>query len=89
MSIVAMPSPARQFEDAKALRCDGFRHLALEPRRARHGAVPVGDVDLQHQRAAPGDRLNPTDDIGYRELAVRVGGRADIDGEISNRGKCR
>jgi len=60
MSIIAMPScpPARQFKYPKTLFRDGFRHLAPEPRSARHAAVLVGDVELQRQLAAFRDRLD-------------------------------
>ena len=76
-----MPCPARQLEHAIALAGNGLRDLALQPRRAGHGAVLVGDVDLQRELAALGDVLDPSDDVGDRELAVRIGRRADIDGE--------
>ena len=76
-----MPRPARQFEHAKTFCRDGFGDLRLQPGRAGHGAVFVGDVDLQRQLAALGDRFDPPDDIGHRELAVRVGRGADVDGE--------
>src|SRR6185437_10882341 len=48
---------------------------------AGHGAVLVGDVELQRKSPAPGDGLDPPDDIGDRALAMRIGRRADVDGE--------
>ena len=47
-----MPCPARQFEHAISFRGNGFRHLRFQPWRAGHGAVFVGDVDLQRQARA-------------------------------------
>src|SRR5450631_1505078 len=76
-----VPCPARQFEHTMTLPCNGLRHLALEPGSARHGAVLVGDVELQHELAAFGDIFDSADNVGHRELAVRIRGRADIDGE--------
>src|SRR4030088_2337141 len=73
-----VPGPARQFEHAKTLGGNGVRHLALEPRRAWYGAVLMGDIDLQRELAAPGDRFDGADDSGDRELAVRVRRGADI-----------
>ena len=73
-----MAGPARQFEDAKSLRC---RLLGPEPWRAGHRAVLVSNVQLQKQLAALGDIFDSPDDIGDGKLAVRIGGRADIDGE--------
>ena len=76
-----MPCPARQLEDAKTFCRDGFGHLDLQPGRAGHGAVFMGDVDLQRKFAAFGDLFDLPDDIGHRHLAMRVGRRAHVDGE--------
>ena len=76
-----MPCPARQFEHAITFGGDRFRDLRFQPGRAGHGAVLVGDVELQRQIAPLCDRLDAADDVGDRALAVRVGRRADVDGE--------
>src|SRR5450755_1891244 len=76
-----VPRPARQFEHTITLPCNGLRHLALEPGSARHGAVLVGDVELQHELAALGDIFDAADDVGHRELAVRIRRRAHVDRE--------
>src|SRR5882762_6572195 len=76
-----MPCPARQFEDTKAFGRDGVGELRLQPWRAWRCAVFVGDVELQRQLAALRDRLDPAHDISDGALAVRIGRRANIDGE--------
>ena len=76
-----MAGPARQFEHAVAFRRDGVCHLRLQPGRARHGAVFMGHVELQHQLAALCDRFDMADDIGHRPLAMRVRRRAKVDGK--------
>src|SRR5712691_8195964 len=76
-----MAGAAREFEDAIALARDGIRHLPSEPGRAGHGAIVVGDIDLQQQLSTPGDSFDLADDVGHRKLAVGVRGGADIDRE--------
>src|ERR1700736_5587371 len=75
-----MARAARQFEHAKTFARNGLRDLGSQPRRAWHGAVLMGDVELQRQVSPLGDRFVFPNDIGDRELAVRVGGGADIYG---------
>jgi hypothetical protein len=41
----------------------------------------MGHVDLQHQIAALGDRIDIANDIGHRALAMHVGRRAQVDRE--------
>ncbi len=72
---------ARELEDAIALARDGIRQLPSEPRRAGHGAIVVGDIDLQRQLSALGDTFDLADDVGHRKLAVGIRGGADIDRE--------
>ena len=77
-----MAGAARQFEHGIAFRRDGCRHLRLQPRRARHGAVFVRHVDLQRELAALCDRFDLPDDVGHGTLAVRIGRRAKVHGEV-------
>ena len=72
MSIIAMPSCPAPLGSSNTVIFgrNRFRHLCFQPRRAGHGAVLVGDVDLQRQFAPLRDRLDAADDIGDRELAV-------------------
>ena len=59
-----MARAARQFIYPKTFGGDGLGHLRLQPRRARHGAVFVGDIDLQPQLPGFGDAFDPAHDIG-------------------------
>ena len=76
-----MAGAAWQFMDLKTFGGDGLGHLPLQPRRARHGAVLVGDVDLQRQLPVFGDAFDPAHDIGNRAPAMGIGRGPDIHGE--------
>ena len=72
---------ARQLERRKTLGSNGLRDLRLQPGGTGHGAVLVGDVELQREIAAFGCCLDLADNVGDREPAVHVGRRADVDGK--------
>jgi hypothetical protein len=72
---------ARQLERAKPLGRDGLRHLALQPWRALHAAVLVGDIDLKCKLAPPGKRFDPPHHFGHGFSAMHVGCCAHVDCE--------
>src|SRR4051794_25297412 len=76
-----MSRSARQLGKTKTLAGNSLRDLVLEPRRARRGAILVGNIELQQQASSLRDYLDLTDDICHRTVAVRVGRGSDIDGE--------